>query len=245
MSNSSVVPLNKYAASSIIREFSVVAMIAFLLWISAGFQLWLNAWIYIIFLVIFSTVFMIAMARLNPGLLNLRGAARKAIRETPMHQFDKIFLTLFTILLFLIPIFAGLDYRGFFSVLFPLPLAVPHWLALIGFGIVVFGETLFGWAMTSNPYFHALMVIQIERGHSVISKGPYRWVRHPGYLGQILYYLGTPLLLASWWSLFLGIIMVFAFIWRTSKEDQVLMKELKGYDQYAEQTRRRLFPGLW
>jgi len=89
------------------------------------------------------------------------------------------------------------------------------------------------------------MKIQEERGHQVISKGPYQWVRHPGYLGQILFYLGTPLLLGSWWAFLLGIIMSLAFVYRTANEDQVLRNELDGYNEYTDQVRKRLFPGIW
>ncbi|MFX1577086.1 MAG: methyltransferase family protein [Promethearchaeota archaeon] len=237
--------LNRYGISSIVREFVIVGFIGLLLWVSAGFRLWLNAWIYLFFLLIFSVVFMVAMVTKNPGLLNIRGAPRRAMREATMHRYDKIFLAIFTILLVLIPIFAGLDYQGFFDTWVVLLFAVPFWLVLIGFGLVVIGEILFGWAMVSNPFFHGVMKIQNERDHQVISKGPYRWVRHPGYLGQIFYYLGSPLLLNSWWAFLLGIIMSFSFIYRTYKEDQMLRNDLDGYGEYVEHTSRRLFPGIW
>lgn len=237
--------LNKFGLSSIVREFFIVGFIALLLWVSAGFQLWLNAWVYLIFLLIYSVVFVTAMVVKNPGLLNIRGAPRRAMREASMPRYDKIFLTIFIFLLILIPLFAGLDYQGFFGTWVVLPFAVPFWLVLSGFGLVVIGEIVFGWAMVSNPFFHGMMKIQNERDHQVISKGPYRWVRHPGYLGQILYYLGTPLLLNSWWAFLLGIIMTFSFVYRTYKEDQMLRNDLDGYSEYAEHTSRRLFPGIW
>jgi protein-S-isoprenylcysteine O-methyltransferase Ste14 len=245
MPASSSVPINKYGVSSIIREFVLVIFIAGLLWLSAGFQFWLNAWIYILFLLIFSIVFMVAMAKKNPELLNIRGAPRKAMRQAPMPTYDKIFFIFYVLIFVLLPIFAGLDYQGFFLQWFLPPFQVPLWLVIIGFGLVVLGEAIFGWAMVSNPFFHGMMIIQDDRSHQVISKGPYRWVRHPGYLGQILFYLGTPLLLASWWACLLGIMMSFAFIYRTRKEDQMLRLELEGYDNYAEQTRKHLIPGLW
>lgn len=245
MGNSSSESLNKYGINSIIREFALVLIIAVLLWVAGGFQLWLNAWVYLLFLIIFSIIFMITMAKKNPELLNIRGSPRRAMRQSPMPRYDKIFFAFFTVLLILVPIVAGLDYQGLFDFWLPLPFVVPFWLVVIGFGLVVLGETIFGWAMVSNPFFHGMMVIQEERSHRVISNGPYRWVRHPGYLGQLLYYLGTPLLLASWWAFLLGIIMAIAFVFRTSREDQVLQSELEGYNIYAEQTRNRLLPGVW
>lgn len=237
--------LNKYGASSIIREFVLVAFTALLLWISAGFQFWLTAWIYIIFLLIFSTVFMVAMIRKNPVLLNLRGSPRKAIRTTPMRRYDKIFFIFYVPLFVLIPIVAGLEHRGFLVMWIIIPFAFSLWLILLGFVLILIGETIFGWTMVSNPFFHGLMKIQDDRGHQVISKGPYRWLRHPGYLGQILFYLGTPLLLGSWWAFCLGVIMSFTFVYRTAKEDQALRSELDGYSEYTDQVRKRLIPGLW
>jgi protein-S-isoprenylcysteine O-methyltransferase Ste14 len=237
--------LNKYGVSSIIREFVLVGFTALLLWVSAGFQLWLTAWIYIIFLLLFSTIFMVAMARKNPMLLNLRGAPRKAMRSAPMRRYDRIFFIFYVPLFVLIPIFAGLEYRGFLVTWVIIPFALSLWPVIIGFVLILIGENIFGWAMVSNPFFHGMMKIQEERGHQVISKGPYRRIRHPGYLGQILFYLGTPLILGSWWAFLLGVIMSMAFIYRTAKEDQVLQIELEGYKGYAAQVRKRLIPGFW
>jgi protein-S-isoprenylcysteine O-methyltransferase Ste14 len=245
MSTDSSESINKYGVSSILREFVLVIFIAVLLWVSAGFQLWLNAWVYIFFLLVFSAGFMAAMGKKNPELLNIRGAPRQAMRQAPMPRYDKVFFVIYVPLFCLIPIFTGLDYQGFFDLWVLFPLGVPIWLVVLGFCLVVFGEAIFGWAMVSNPFFHGMMIIQEERSHQVIAKGPYRWIRHPGYLGQILYYLGTPLFLASWWAFYLGVIMAFLFIYRTGKEDRVLRLELDGYDNYAEQTRKRLIPGLW
>ena len=245
MSGASSESLNKYGVSSIIREFVLVAFIALLLWVSAGFQLWFNAWVYLIFLLFFSTVFMGAMVRKNPVLLNIRGAPRKAMREGNMRRYDKVFFAFYVPLFLLIQIVAGFDFREFFGIypffLFPLP----FWLVLIGFILVVVGESIFAWAMVANPFFHGIMKIQNERGHQVITKGPYQWVRHPGYLGQILFYLGSPLLLGSWWAFLLGVIMGFALIYRTAREDQALLEELEGYNKYAKDIPKRLFPGIW
>jgi protein-S-isoprenylcysteine O-methyltransferase Ste14 len=248
--NASKVILNKYGISSIIREFVMVAFTAFLIWLSAGLQLWFSAWIYIIWLLLFSAVFMAAMARWNPGLLNLRGAPRREMKTRPMPSYEKVFFTGFVILVVLIPIVAGLEFNGFF-VAFPFPgflftvIQMPSWLVVLGLFFIVFGEILFGWAMVVNPFFHGMMTIQDDRKHQVVSRGPYGWIRHPGYLGQILLYLGTPLFLASWWALLLGLVMTGVFIYRTAKEDSTLRKDLPGYQEYANHIRKRLIPRLW
>ncbi len=237
--------VNKYGISSIIREFVLVGFTALLLWISAGFQFWFTAWIYIIFLLIFSTVFMAAMVKKNPVLLNLRGAPRKAMRTAPLRRYDKIYFICYVPLFVLIPIVTGLEYQEFLVVLIIIPFPLLLWQILLGFLLILIGDIIFGWAMVSNPFFHGMMKIQQERGHQVISKGPYRLIRHPGYIGQILFYLGTPLLLGSWWAFLLGVIMSLAFVYRTANEDQVLRNELDGYTEYTDQVRKRLIPGIW
>lgn len=246
----SKITVNKYGFSSIIREFVLVLFTALLLWLSAGFQLWLYAWIYLIWLLLFSAVFMAAMARWNPGLLNLRGSPRKEMRTRPMPPYEYVFFTGYIILLLLIPIMAGLEFNGFFAT-FPYPgfifaiVQMPFWLVALGLIFVIFGEVLFGWAMVVNPFFHGMMTIQDDREHQVVSKGPYRWIRHPGYLGQILLYLGTPLVLTSWWALLLGLAMAGVFLYRTSKEDLALRSELPRYQEYADKVRNRLIPRIW
>jgi protein-S-isoprenylcysteine O-methyltransferase Ste14 len=162
-----------------------------------------------------------------------------------MRDYEKVFFAFFTPLMFVIPLVAGLDYGGFIGLWNMLPIGVPLWLIILGFCLVVVGEALFGWAMVVNPFFHGMLKIQTDRGHKLVSKGPYRWIRHPGYLGQLLFYLGTPLLLGSWWALFLGLLMALIFVYRTAREDQILQSELSGYDDYVGEVRRRLIPGVW
>ncbi|MFX1301552.1 MAG: methyltransferase family protein, partial [Promethearchaeota archaeon] len=176
---------------------------------------------------------------------NLRGSPRKAMQTTPLRRYDKIFFIFYVPLFFLIPIVTGLEYQRFLMTWVIIPFSLTLWPILLGFVLILIGEAIFGWAMVSNPFFHGMMKIQEERGHQVISKGLYRWIRHPGYLGQIIFYLGTPLILGSWWAFLLGIIMSFAFIYRTAKEDQTLQIELEGYSEYTAQVRKRLIPGVW
>ena len=99
--------------------------------------------------------------------------------------------------------------------------------------------------MTTNAFFSEGVRIQKERGHVVTTTGPYRYVRHPGYVGSILVHLGTPLLLGSLWALIPSGVLVVLFVMRTYLEDKMLMDELPGYKIYAQQTLARLFPGVW
>ena len=99
--------------------------------------------------------------------------------------------------------------------------------------------------MTANPFFSEGVRIQVDRGHTVCAGGPYRWVRHHGYLGDILAGLASPLLLGSFWAFIPAVLSAAAFVVRTYWEDQTLQDELAGYRQYAGETCFRLFPGIW
>jgi protein-S-isoprenylcysteine O-methyltransferase Ste14 len=87
--------------------------------------------------------------------------------------------------------------------------------------------------------------IQKERGHAVATGGPYRFVRHPSYVGGILFELAAPILLGSWWALIPGMLNAILFVVRTALEDKTLQAELDGYQDYAARVRYRLLPGVW
>ncbi|MEZ4517987.1 MAG: isoprenylcysteine carboxylmethyltransferase family protein [Chloroflexota bacterium] len=136
-------------------------------------------------------------------------------------------------------IVAGLDYRFGWSG------PVPLWVHLAGLLLTAGGYGIFLWAMTANAYFSEGVRIQSERGHAVQSDGPYRIVRHPGYVGGIMSYLGTPLLLGSWWAFIPTLALLGVWVARTTLEDRLLQEKLPGYAEYARTTRYRLVPGLW
>jgi len=99
--------------------------------------------------------------------------------------------------------------------------------------------------MVKNRFFSAVVRIQKDRGHRVITDGPYHYIRHPGYVAGIIGALGTPLLLGSKWAFIPIGFMVLIVAIRTALEDKTLQNELEGYREYASRTRYRLFPGIW
>ncbi len=99
--------------------------------------------------------------------------------------------------------------------------------------------------MGVNPFFEKTVRIQTERGHHVIDSGPYRYVRHPGYVGLFGWSLSAPLLLGSWWAFIPATLSVFALVIRTALEDQTLRDELAGYEEYVSRVHYRLIPGIW
>lgn len=136
-------------------------------------------------------------------------------------------------------ILSGLDARFRWTA----PLGAGWWLS--GLILALVCELFVLWAMASNPFFATTVRIQGERGHSVVSRGPYRLVRHPGYLGSLLYTLVAPLALGSLWTLFPAAITIALIVVRTGLEDRTLQAELPGHREYAQVVRSRLIPGIW
>jgi len=140
----------------------------------------------------------------------------------------------------LIPLTAGLDMRW-------------NWSAFefawtwkgIALGVMLLGYAIGTLALMANRFFSGVVRIQAERDHHVVDSGPYAWVRHPGYLGAILTYLVTPILLDSLWTFGVVAFFVIILVIRTALEDRTLQAELPGYAAYAERTRYRLLPGIW
>ena len=123
--------------------------------------------------------------------------------------------------------------------------SVPPALQVVG--LVAFAAVFANWfwAMHTNPFFSAAVRIQRDRGHYVVSSGPYRFVRHPGYALFVLLGWGGSVALGSWWAVVPHLIVVAVFIRRAAMEDRVLRDELEGYAAYAATVRYRFVPGIW
>jgi len=107
------------------------------------------------------------------------------------------------------------------------------------------GHAFMYWAMLVNRHFEVTVRIQKDRNHKVISNGPYKIIRHPGYVGAILWTLSTPLIVGSVWGIIPASIAVLLLIFRTWLEDRTLHKELDGYSDYSQRTKYKLLPWIW
>ncbi|MGH7730350.1 MAG: methyltransferase family protein [Candidatus Eiseniibacteriota bacterium] len=101
------------------------------------------------------------------------------------------------------------------------------------------------WAVSANRFFVPVIRVQRERGHTVVSSGPYAIVRHPGYAGMVLLGPVGALALGSWWGLVPGLALSGLFLARAAHEDRFLMASLEGYADYAARVRFRILPGVW
>jgi protein-S-isoprenylcysteine O-methyltransferase Ste14 len=107
------------------------------------------------------------------------------------------------------------------------------------------GYALASYALVANRYFSGVVRIQTDRDQTVVTGGPYHWVRHPGYAGGLLTYACVPLLLDSYWTFIPAVILAVVLVVRTALEDQALQDQLPGYREYAQRVRYRLIPGVW
>ena len=233
-SNEMTGQLDKYGVRYMLREFSTTILNIVLLLIAAGTVQWLNAWLFTGLILAYQVATMIALARLNPALLNKRG---KLVQETTKF-FDKVFVASYIPLAFTIPVVAGLD-------------AIRFQWSVICLGLNIVGCVLFVmacvfglWAMIVNQHFEMTVFID-KQTQQVCSSGPYSIIRHPGYAAEILALLSTPLILNSWFSYLPVGGLVLLFIIRTALEDKTLQQELPSYRDYTQRTRYRLIPHIW
>jgi len=211
-------------------------LLAAILFLSSGRLDWWFAWVYLGIFVIGVGVNAFVLLRTNPELIAER--ARQFTPETK--KWDRILATIWGLMSAIVSLLvAGLDKRFGWSPQIPLT------VQLIAMLLHMFGSAFAGWALVSNAFFAGTVRIQTERGHAVVSTGPYRIVRHPGYAGWILSGLATPVMLASLWALLPATLAQGALVLRTALEDRTLREELPGYRDYARKVRHRLVPGIW
>lgn len=139
-------------------------------------------------------------------------------------------------LCFLCYVIPGLDFRFHWS-------AVPLWLVIVADAVVFLGYLLIIFVFRENRY--AATIVQVEEKQKVIDSGPYAMVRHPMYLGLVLMVLFTPLALGSYWALLPALLIIPLNVIRIKGEEEVLKRQLPGYEEYCMKTRYRLIPHIW
>ena len=220
----------------IVMTVVVVVVAPFLPMIISGQWDWWQAWAYALASILSFVLSRAIVARVHPDLIAERARFMEAKDTKP---WDKILAPLLGIGSILVLLVAGLDRSYGWSSPFSL---IANILALTG---IVIGYAFSSWALVANRFFSGTVRIQTERGHHVVSSGPYRLIRHPGYAGGLLGYVLIPVLLDSLWAFIPAGLLAAVMVVRTALEDRTLQAELPGYAAYAQKTRCRLIPGVW
>lgn len=220
-----------------IRLVVVYLLIPLILLICGGDLGWRQAWVYSVLILAAGIGGRLWAEQRHPGLT----AERQNIKNIQNAKaWDKVLAPLMAVSIgYPMVMVAGLDHRYNWSPEFPL------WLSVIGFILIAFGYAFAAWAVAENRFFSSVVRIQTERGHVVCDTGPYRFVRHPGYAGNILPLFGIVLALGSVWTLIPAAVATIITVIRTVLEDQALQEELPGYREYVRRVRYRLIPGIY
>jgi protein-S-isoprenylcysteine O-methyltransferase Ste14 len=224
----------KLVARYAIRETMGIVVMGVALFWSAGQIDWWPAWAAIAVMLAWIVATAIVIFRFNPDLLTERLGPRKGAKH-----WDIAIMSILGLTQLVRYIVAGLDQRYGWTDGFPLAAQIA------ALTVCVLGYALVVWATASNIFFSQIVRIQSERGDTVATSGPYHYVRHPAYVGAILYELAVPILLASSWALIASGLNAILLILRTALEDRTLQAQLTGYADYARQVRYRLLPGIW
>jgi protein-S-isoprenylcysteine O-methyltransferase Ste14 len=212
------------------RYLMALFALSAMFFIPAGTLAYWNAWLYLGIIFIPMAFVMIYLLKNNPELLE----RRMRFRERQATQKRVIgFSWIIFLLVYLIP---GFDYRFGWS-------DVPLWVVLIAAVLVLLGYATVFWVFRENSY--ASRVIEVAQEQQVIDSGPYALVRHPMYVGSILVYTFSPLVLGSWWAMIPAVLIIPALIARIKNEEAVLRNDLPGYAAYCQKVRYRMLPGVW
>jgi protein-S-isoprenylcysteine O-methyltransferase Ste14 len=227
--------LKSGVARWLIREILGSLFTAAILLGTAGRLDWVMAWVLVGVYLVWTGATALTVIPTNPEMLAERTGPKKGTKG-----WDMAILSLVGVLEMVKYVVAGLDMRWGWSPQIPLV------LQLAGVVVAVLGyDVLLVWSMVANAFFSQTVRIQKDRGQTVVTGGPYRYVRHPGYVGSLLFQVATPLILGSVWAFIPAGLIALLTVVRTALEDRTLQEELDGYKEYAQQTRYRLVPGIW
>jgi protein-S-isoprenylcysteine O-methyltransferase Ste14 len=226
--------------NAVIKQVTVSTVLAAVMmavfYVSAGRTDIPRSWFLFGVLFVYFVGSALVLARYNPELL----AQRLTVRREGSKAWDEVLMRASNLTgLLLVPAVAGLDVGryGWSS------LGMQY--AVLGLIVIVVSSVLLNWAMIENPHFESTVRIQEDRGHRVVTTGPYGKVRHPGYLSGILWMSSIPLIIGSLYTFVPVALYSTLMILRTYLEDRTLHEELTGYTEYAKKVRYRLFPGVW
>ena len=212
------------------RILVFIALMLVMFFVPAGtFSYW-EAWVYLTVILVFMFSFLIYFLKNDPELMERRMRTKE--KETKQKLIVRLLFLCF-LFTFLLP---GFDKRFEWS-------NIPVEAVIFADIIVLLGYSMIFLAMRENSY--ASRIIEVEKGQKIISSGPYAIVRHPMYLGESLLLLLSPLALGSYWAIIPALFIIPILVARIRNEEQILERELKGYQEYMQKIKFRLIPGIW
>mgnify|MGYP000843927842 CR=1 FL=1 len=227
--------LTKSGIKAFLAPISWIIITGLVFFLASGEINNLRVWIYIGIYAVGGLIIGILLKKKSPKLLNDRGKMQEGTKQTDKY----IILTYFFFAIIITPLIAGIDKR------FNLSDIIPFYYVYLGIVLYIISAIFSTWPMLHNPFFEGTIRIQKEKNHNVINTGPYKIVRHPGYLGMLLGSIALPLALGSVLAFIPLVIMIFLILIRTYYEDTTLQKELTGYSEYCKEVKYRLIPFIW
>jgi protein-S-isoprenylcysteine O-methyltransferase Ste14 len=220
----------------IVQTVIWLAVMGAVLFASAGRLDWPGAWVFLLEMAVLGIGTGLWLGWRDPALLAERMASPI---QKGQKTWDKAFMAALIVLWMLWLALMALDASRYkWS-------AVPAWLQAMGAVCLALCIYISALTFRENSYAAPVVKIQKERGHKVISTGPYRYVRHPMYAGALLFFIGLPPLLGSWWGLAVAPLFIILIGIRAIMEERMLAAELEGYSDYAARVRYRLIPHFW
>jgi protein-S-isoprenylcysteine O-methyltransferase Ste14 len=222
-------------AKLLLQNTIFVVALGALLFASAGTLDWPAAWVFLVTSAIIGPACGLWLAKTDPALLAER---MRPTFQADQPAADKKFMLTFVLVTLIWLVAIGLDRRAQVS-------DVPLVLQALGLAMYLLSTAFIMWVFRENSFAAPVVKVQAERHHRVISSGPYAFVRHPMYSGIMLFFVGVPLLLGSWWGVAIAPVFAILFAIRARIEERALVEGLPDYADYAERVRYRLVPGVW
>lgn len=208
----------------------VFVAISALIFLSAWTLNYWQAWTFLaVFMISISAIFLY-LAKHDANLLARR------VKTSENEQSQKVIRLLVNLAFSAAIVLSALDHRFAWSVM-------PSEVIFAGDAVVLLGLLIIFFVFKENTF--TAQTVEVEAGQKVISTGPYALVRHPMYVGGLVFMLGIPLALGSWWGLLAIVLFAPALTWRILDEENLLAKELPGYAEYCNRVKYRLVPFVW
>ena len=225
--------MSRLAIKALLSVFILAIVMGLIIFVAAGTVNYWTAWVYLAIFTIASLLTTIYLLRHDPELLQRRMRGGPTAENRPTQKVIMVFTSLAFLGLIVVP---ALNHR------FGRP-EVPLYVVITGDFLVAIGFYFIFYVYRENTYTSA--TVQVVANQRVIDTGPYALVRHPMYASALLYLLGTPLALGSYWGLLPFFFVIPFLVWRLFDEEKMLTRELEGYSEYQQRVRYRLVPGVW